>query len=78
MLSDRITPEVVVVPERVTMLPLGSTETWATGIEVALRQGPDREGGVNAVARSPSDIRRSTESALALYATQADTKAVAA
>ena len=78
VLSDRITPEVVVVPERVTMLPLGSAETWANGIEVALRQEPDREGGPNAVASSPFDIRRSTESLLALYAAQTDTKAVAA
>jgi glycosyltransferase involved in cell wall biosynthesis len=78
VLSDRITPEVVVVPERVTMLPLGSAETWANGIEVALRQRPDREGGQTAVARSPFDIRRSTESLLALYAAQTDTKAVPA
>ena len=78
VLSDRITPEVVIVPERVTMLPLGSAGTWANGIEVALRQGSDRECGLNAVASSPFDIRRSTESLLALYAAQTDTKPVAA
>jgi glycosyltransferase involved in cell wall biosynthesis len=77
VLSDRITPEVVVVPGRVTMLPLGSAETWADGIEVALRQGSDREGGLSAVASSPFEIRRSTESLLALYAAQSDTKSVA-
>jgi glycosyltransferase involved in cell wall biosynthesis len=77
VLSDRITSEVMVVPGRVRMLPLGSPETWATGIEMALRQGADREGGLNAVAGSPFEIRRSTESLLALYAAQASAKATA-
>jgi len=78
LLSDRITPEVVVVPERVTMLPLGSMESWANGIETALGQGSNRERGLRAVAASPFDIRRSTEALLALYAAQTETTAVAA
>jgi glycosyltransferase involved in cell wall biosynthesis len=78
VLSDRITPEVVVVPERVTMLPLGSAETWANGMTAALRQGSDRERGLNAVAASPFDIRNSTASLLALYASQTGMTAVAA
>ena len=78
VLSDRITPEVVVAPERATILPLGSVETWANGIEAALRLGRDSEGGLKAVAGSPFDIRRSTESLLALYAAQTDARAVAA
>ena len=78
VLSDRITPEVVVAPERVTVLPLGAAETWAHGIEAALHLGRDSECGLKAVAGSPFDIRRSTESLLALYAAQTDARAVAA
>lgn len=78
VLSDRITPEVIVVPGRVTMLPLGSAETWADGLEAALRLGADRESGLKAVAGSAFDIRRSTESLLALYAAQTAARTVAA
>jgi glycosyltransferase involved in cell wall biosynthesis len=78
VISDRITPEVIVVPDRVTRLPLGTAESWAAGIEAAFRQIPDRDRGMSAVAGSPFDIHRSTASLLSLYSAQFQAKAVAA
>jgi glycosyltransferase involved in cell wall biosynthesis len=78
VMSDRISPEVVVLPEQVTVLPLDAAETWAAGIDSALRHGADRARGLEAIRGSAFEIRRSTASLLALYAAQTNTTAVAA
>ena len=78
VISDRITPEVVVVPERVTLLPSNTPEIWARAIEVALRQSTDPARGCKAVAVSRFEIQCSTASLLALYAAQMESRKVAA
>jgi glycosyltransferase involved in cell wall biosynthesis len=67
VMSDRITRELVVFPERVASVSLASAEAWVDLVERALQSGSDAVGGGAALAGSPFSIANSTASLVAAY-----------
>ena len=67
VMSDRITPEVIINPAHVAVMPLESPETWAQAIEAAISGVSRLPTGYLPIEGGPFDISRSTAALLDLY-----------
>jgi glycosyltransferase involved in cell wall biosynthesis len=59
VVSNRITPEIVIDSDRVVMLPLQSAEEWARTIDAELRVSTERHAAVSTIRGTRFDIKRS-------------------
>ena len=66
VMSDRITPEVIINPAHVAVMPLESPETWAQAIEAAISGVSRLPTGYLPIEGGPFDISRSTAALLDL------------
>ena len=68
VMSDRITPEVIINPANVAAIALESPQEWAHAIEAAITNASDLAAGHSPIQGGPFDISRSTAALLEFYA----------
>jgi glycosyltransferase involved in cell wall biosynthesis len=71
VVSDQITPEIVVDPDQVSVLPLRSAEEWARAIDARLQISTPRRPTVNTIRGSRFDISHSAAALIDAYRTSA-------
>jgi glycosyltransferase involved in cell wall biosynthesis len=67
VVSDQVTPEVLVHADRSEMLPIASPDRWAEAIARKLPVGRDRHGGIRSIRGTKFDVQVSAATLVSSY-----------